>query len=75
MAEGFTFDLGNGISLQARRVPGHAKPWLGMLVPGPQFIALAEFISDAEADYLTRTLKSRAIILAPIEGEDHDEDR
>ncbi|KKI18730.1 MULTISPECIES: hypothetical protein [unclassified Leucobacter] len=74
MADGFTFDLGNGISLQARRLPGHTKPWLGLLVPGPQFIALAEFISDAEADYLTNTLKTRAIIVAPVERTtDHDD--
>lgn len=67
MAEGFSLNLGRGHELQARRVTGREKPWLGVMVHGETFIALAEFISDAEADYLTNILKARAIIVASEE--------
>ncbi len=66
---GFELDLGNGAKLTASHVPGRKKPCLG-ITQGGTFLALAEFISDADMQHLREVLKQRIIIVQPlIEGD------
>lgn len=73
VADGFSLDLGNGLELRTLRRVG--KTWLGVLIHGKNFLALAEFISDADADYLSKLLRSRAIVIAAPDPKDEPDVR
>lgn len=62
---GFELDLRDGVTLCASHVPGKKKPYLGISENGV-FLALAEFISDADLDYLHEVFKSRVFIIQPL---------
>lgn len=64
---GFELDLRDGVTLCASHVPGRKKPYLG-IKEGGTFLALAEFISDADLDYLHTVLKSRVFIIQPLDA-------
>ncbi|MFL2002337.1 hypothetical protein [Microbacterium sp. A1-JK] len=66
---GFELDLGDGVKLTVSHVPTRKKPYLGIR-QGGTFVALAEFISDADMDYLHDVLKKRIIIVQPIDEGD-----
>lgn len=58
---GFALDLDGGDHLIATNVPGKDKPYIGIR-RGNQFIALAEFISDEDMNFLHEELKRRVIL-------------
>lgn len=63
----FRVGLGPDRDLVATHVPGHKKPYLG-IQSGNTFLALAEFISDADMDALFEALQGVALIpFAPEE--------
>jgi len=64
--KGFQLDLRDGMTLCASHVPGRTKPYLGIRENGT-FLALAEFLSDADMDYLRNVLASRVFVIQPID--------
>lgn len=64
---GFELDLQGGDKLIASHVPGREKPYLGIR-RGNTFIALAEFISDDDMNFLRDELKRRIIMPVMIDN-------
>lgn len=62
---GFSLDLKDGVSLMTTYIPGHENPYLGVRFDD-KFVALAEFISPEDMDFLHEILSSRAFVVAPI---------
>lgn len=58
---GFIVGLSGGRDLVATHVPGRKKPYLG-IKQGNTFLALAQFISDADMDALRQALEGVAFI-------------
>ncbi|RLP68371.1 hypothetical protein D9V30_10300 [Mycetocola reblochoni] len=52
---GWWVGVGDDAELVARHVPGRDNPYLG-IQEGNTFVAVAEFISDADMDYLKAKL-------------------
>lgn len=65
---GFRVGLGGDRDLVARRAPGHERPLLG-IQQGKRFLALAEFISDADMDFLHEALRGVALVPIDPDGE------
>ena len=64
-AQGFALDLRDGVELMCTYVPGRKEPYLGLRT-GNQFVALAQFISGKDMDFLRQTLEARVIVIQPI---------
>ena len=64
---GFALNLSGGDELMAMKVPGKDKPYLG-IKRGGTFIALAEFISDDDMNFLHEELKRRTILSVMIDN-------
>lgn len=57
----FRVGLGGGRDLVATHVPGRKKPYLG-IQQGSTFLALAQFLSDADMEALFEALQGVALI-------------
>ena len=65
-AQGFALDLRDGVELMCSYVPNRKEPYIGIR-KGNQFIALAQFISGKEMDFLREVLEARIIVVQPID--------
>lgn len=62
----FSVGLGGDRDLVATHVPGRKKPYLG-IQQGSTFLALAQFLSDADMEALYQALKGVAVIPIPTD--------
>ena len=65
-AQGFALDLRDGVELVCTYVPNRKEPYLG-IQRGSTFVALAQFISGKEMDFLREVLEARIIVVQPID--------
>lgn len=65
-AQGFALDLRGDVELMCTYVPGRKEPYLG-IKKGNQFVALAQFISGKDMDFLREILEARIIVVQPID--------
>lgn len=63
-SSGFALRLREDVELRAMQVPGEENPYLGIL-HGTTFVALAQFLSVADMEFLSRVLRAHAIVIAP----------
>lgn len=62
-AQSFSLDLREGVELMCTHIPGKENPYLG-IKKGSQFIALAEFLSDDDMQFLYEIFQTRIFVIA-----------
>lgn len=65
-AGSFALDLRGGVELMCTHVPGRKKPYLG-IKKGNQFIALAQFLSKDDMQFLYEIFQQRVFVIENLQ--------
>ena len=65
-AVSFALDLRGGVELMCTHVPGRKKPYLG-IKKGNQFIALAQFLSKDDMQFLYEIFQQRVFVIENLQ--------
>ena len=65
-AASFALDLLGGVELMCTHVPGKKKPYLG-IKKGNQFIALAQFLSKDDMQFLYEIFQQRVFVIENLQ--------
>ena len=66
---GWKVNIGEGRELVATRVPNRKKPYLG-IQHGSTFLALAQFLSDEDMEFLFQAMQGVVVIPTRAEATD-----
>ena len=65
-AVSFALDLRGGVELMCTHVPGRKKPYLG-IKKGNQFVALAQFLSEDDMQFLYEIFQQRVFVIETLQ--------